>query len=242
MLYVPVKGVEKMFHIHTYRCGHASKEKESEYIEKAITVGEKEIVFTDHAPFPGNPFENRMKFSELTEYVNTLKNLKAHYAGTIDVKIGLEIEYLPSYRSYYKELFESNIFEVLMIGQHFYERGDGSFSFKDREREKEAEYCGNAILEGMSSGFFQYVAHPDRIFRYCEKWDSSASVIADKIWKSAKKYGIVLERNLGSMERKRQYWPEFWERKIPDVNVITGVDAHSVKQMIKFSKIEKGST
>ena len=223
-----------MFHIHTYRCGHASKDKEIVYIEKAIELGAKEIFFTDHAPFPGDPFDGRMKYSELTEYVSTLKELKHFYTGTIDVKIGLEIEYLPSYRSYYEELSASNEFEMLMIGQHFFERADGSFSIENRDREKEVEGCGNAMLEGMSSGFFQCVAHPDRIFRYYEKWDSSADIIADKIWKSALENGVILEKNIGSMDRKKQYWTEFWERCLPEVKVIMGLDAHAVKQMVKY--------
>lgn len=225
-----------MFHIHTYRCGHASKDRENVYIDKAIELGAKEIVFTDHAPFPGDTFQNRMKFSQLPEYVNTLKELKEQYAGIIEVKIGLEIEYLPSYYSYYEDLDSSGDFDMLMIGQHFYERSDGSYSFENRDKLLEAEGCGNAIIEGMRTGFFQYVAHPDRIFRYYETWDATASVIADKIWKSAAENGVMLEKNIGSMDRKKQYWPEFWQRRLPEANVISGMDAHSVKQMVRFSE------
>ena len=54
-----------IFHVHSYRCKHASQEKEEEYIKKAIKLGATQIAFTDHAPFPGNPFRNRMSIKEL---------------------------------------------------------------------------------------------------------------------------------------------------------------------------------
>ena len=44
-----------MFHVHTTRSGHAVGTDE-EYIEKAISLGEKRIVFTEHTPFPGDVF------------------------------------------------------------------------------------------------------------------------------------------------------------------------------------------
>jgi histidinol-phosphatase (PHP family) len=53
--------------VHTYRCGHAENVSDEEYIKKAISLGASGIWFTDHAPFPGDPFGNRMKYSELDE-------------------------------------------------------------------------------------------------------------------------------------------------------------------------------
>ena len=96
--YTPLPG--EAFHIHTKRCGHASGE-DREYIEKAIELGAPRIVFTDHAPFPGNPFRNRMIVEELPEYMETFRRLKEEYAGKIEIMIGLECEYLPGFHSYY---------------------------------------------------------------------------------------------------------------------------------------------
>lgn len=31
-------------------------------IERGLQLGASEIVYTDHAPFPGNPFNNRMRY------------------------------------------------------------------------------------------------------------------------------------------------------------------------------------
>ena len=54
-----------VFHVHTYRCRHASEEKEVHYIERAIELGKTEIVFTDHAPLPNDPFKFRMSMHDL---------------------------------------------------------------------------------------------------------------------------------------------------------------------------------
>lgn len=127
-------STRKLNHIHTWRCGHASDELEEAYLQKAVELHAEEICFSDHAPFPGNPFRNRMQHDQLEEYVSTLQALREKYEGIIDVKIGLEIEYLPSFRWYYEELLASGHFDFLMMGQHFYELPDGRFSFQLKDR------------------------------------------------------------------------------------------------------------
>ena len=81
-----------IFHVHTYRCGHASNEKDELYIEKALELGASKITFTDHAPFPGDPFTGRMLYSQLSEYISSLKTLKNKYKDRIEVHIPLQRE------------------------------------------------------------------------------------------------------------------------------------------------------
>lgn len=40
--------------------------EDREYVEIAIALGATRIIFTDHAPFPGNPLGNRMPYEQLT--------------------------------------------------------------------------------------------------------------------------------------------------------------------------------
>jgi len=54
------KSEMSIYHVHTHRCKHASDEDDKLYVEKAIELGAKEIVFTDHCPFPNTPFKNRV--------------------------------------------------------------------------------------------------------------------------------------------------------------------------------------
>ena len=151
----------QVFHVHTYRCRHASNEPEIEYIYKAIQLGATEIVFTDHCPFPGNPFRFRMDMDELEGYIRVLKYLKQQFEGIIDIKIGLETEYIPTYRDYYYRLLCSGALNLLLLGQHFALRRDGIYTFEAKDKSEEAKYLSEAMIEGMESGVFYAVAHPD---------------------------------------------------------------------------------
>lgn len=223
-----------IFHVHGHRCKHASEEREVEYIQKAIELGAKEIVFTDHAPFPENPFNYRMTMEELKEYTETLQALKCQYTGLIEVKIGLEMEYASLYLDYYRELKERWKMDILLLGQHFSLLPDGKYTFDLVNKSDEAQYLAQGILEGMESGLFEVVAHPDQIFRRKKQWDSEASELAKQIKECAACTGVALEKNISNMfekKRKHLYWHEFWVDVPKELKIMYGVDAHSVGEM-----------
>ena len=232
-MYQPIEN--EIFHIHTWRCKHASMDEDYRYIESAIKLGAKRIVFTDHCPFPGNPFGLRMDIGQLPAYIKTMKELKKHYAANIEVLVGLEIEYLPSFESFYKELSDSKELDLLMLGQHFYEKENGDWSFHDSD--KSEEYIGlcKALIQGAETGMFDVIAHPDRSFRNCKEWNSGLMHASYDVAMAAAKNGVILEKNLASINRKRQYWPPFWVRT-GDAAIMEGYDAHSVAEMEEMWK------
>ena len=69
----------EIFHIHTFRCKHAEQVRDEAYVTKAIELGAKRIVFTDHAPFPGDIFKNRMSIGELPEYIHAVNEIREKY-------------------------------------------------------------------------------------------------------------------------------------------------------------------
>lgn len=236
--------MEKMelFHVHTVRCKHASNDNDEEYIVKAIGMGADKITFTDHAPFPENPFGNRMDIEELSEYVETLNRLREKYKHKIQVDIGLEIEYLPSYENYYQALQESEQFDLLMLGQHFYELEPGEYSFSfspDEQRKYEAKGCCEAMLKGIRTGYFDVVAHPDRIFRRCGEWNSKLETLSQQLIQFAMEYGMILEKNLSSMESAQNYRPEFWSLVPKECKIKIGTDAHSILELERIYAYSK---
>ena len=114
-------GEKEIFHVHTYRCAHAEQVLDEEYVIKAIELGAKRLIFSDHAPYPGDIFKNRMFIEELPEYIDTINELKKEYENQIVVSCGLEVEYLPSYDSYIRKLHDMAGIDVMVLGQHFYE-------------------------------------------------------------------------------------------------------------------------
>lgn len=229
-----IRADKELFHVHTYRCRHAGNEQDEAYVQRAMELGALRITFTDHAPFPGNPFGNRMQIEELKGYVSSLRQLKEKYKEKIDVYIGLEVEYLPAFHDYYLWLKDSGDFDVLMIGQHFYECEDGKHSFsleQNVRNETEASGICNAVIQGIETGCFQVAAHPDRMFRYCDCWTKEMEAISLRLINAAIDNRITLEKNLAAMERKKQYWEEFWQLVPESLNTIVGVDAHSVSEL-----------
>ena len=217
MLY-PINPNE-LFHVHTYRCNHAGTEPDSAYIEKAIDLGARKITFTDHAPFPGDFFDYRMRMDQLPEYLDTLTQLKEKYQNHITVSIGLEIEYLPSFHDYYLKLKAMDQLDFLMIGQHLFEDQEEAIGFT------------NAIVTGIETGLFSYVAHPDRSFRRRKVWTPDLEILSARILAAATKHQIPLEKNASSMRHEGQYWKEFWNyiekasgsNRVP---IVLGLDAH----------------
>lgn len=229
---------KSLFHIHTFRCGHAEKISDEAYVTRALELGATDLWFSDHAPFPGDPFRGRMRYSQLQEYIDTLCTLKQKYANRLNIHIGLEIEYFPSYDAidYYHKLMANQRIEFLLLGQHMAELSTSCYSFSmDRKWRDENEYkvLGNAIIRGIKSGYFDFVAHPDRIFRRCKGWNADMEQVAVNIIRAAVKYQTPLEQNESSKRQKHAYWQEFWDLALDthDIRVVHGLDAHSVTEL-----------
>lgn len=222
---------EEAFHIHTWRCEHAGDEREDAYIRTAMYLSAKQITFTDHAPFQGDSFRGRMKMADLPEYIKTLSELKAKYQGKIEVRIGLEAEYLPGFRAYYEKLREDERIEYLLLGQHFYELAPGAYSFSMKEKSGQANSIIQAELVGVESGYFSGVAHPDRGYRYLKPGETADVGLAKELVVAAREHHIPLERNLSSMEIG-QYYPDMFWKHCPD-DYLVGLDAHSVSEMAR---------
>lgn len=227
-------------HLHTWRCNHCEG-TEKEFIEKGITLGIETMAFTCHAPFPGDSFRFRMKMEQLPEYLETLRRLRAEYNGQVTIKIGLEMEYVPIYDSYYQELQESGFFDLFILGQHFSLLSDGTYTFESKEKLCEARLLADGMIAGMESGYFDIVAHPDQIFRRQKRWDANADTISNEIKECATRTGVFLEKNISSMIAKRKkhvYWPEFWDTLPVGVRTVYGLDAHSVEELEEHYRMQ----
>lgn len=225
-----------LFHVHTYRCKHAEEVSEEEYIKKAMELGATGIWFTDHAPFPDRIWSYTMDYNQLEEYLDTVSRLKEKYSGKIDVHVGLEIEYYPSYdkRGYYKQLKEDDRIELLLLGQHLAEVEPGVFTISwDAKRREEEEFklLGEATCQGMRTGYFDVVAHPDRVFRRRHVWTEEMEEVSRMIGQTALETGLPLEQNEES-KREDMYWEQFWELVPKGVTLVHGLDAHYLQELI----------
>lgn len=217
------------YHNHTYRCNHASG-SEKEFIEKAIAAGIKTLGFSDHAPMP---FDNgyyshfRMKLNETDEYIKTLESLRDEYKNDINIRIGFEAEYYPDVFPKMIEFLSDYPYEYLLLGQHALgnEQNDHYCSRKTTDETQLTRYV-DQVIEGLSTGKFLYIAHPD-ILNFVGD-DSFYRAEMGRLCVAAKDMNIPLEINILGMREGRNYPNfEFWKIAAEhECLAILGQDAH----------------
>ena len=152
------------FHNHTWRCNHASG-TEREYVEQAVSHDMTMLGFSDHSPyvFDGDYYSGfRMKHEQIRGYFDTLLALKDEYKGRLDIHVGFEAEYYPKFFSRFEKLVRQYPTEYLLLGQHFlFNEIEGVPSSRKTEDDDLLKAYVDQVSEGMSTGLFACVAHPD---------------------------------------------------------------------------------
>lgn len=241
--------MEVNYHTHTPRCQHALGTDE-EYIQSAIENKMDILGISDHGPFPDYDFGLRMKYDELDEYLNTFGEYASKYQSQLRILRGLEIEYLPEYNNYYEKLVADDRIDYLLLGEHFYHKKNGEMGniFSASSTDTYIEYA-QAIVEGMKTGYFNMIVHPDLMFMSEYAWDDNCSRATDIIIDAAVKYDYILEYNANGIRRGIRDYPDgqrypyphqgFWEQvSSTNIRVIVGADAHQPHQVWDSSVLE----
>ena len=98
------------------------------------------------------------------------------------------------------------------------------------------------MSEGIATGLFQAVAHPDRAFRRCKEFGEEQKRVAKEVIEEAVKKRIPLEMNYSSQQRKYNFWPQFWEMVPEEVPILYGADAHSTEELEEAYIAFRGKT
>lgn len=215
------------FHTHTYRCHHAEG-KEREYIDVAISAGIKDMGFSDHAPWIdpalGTEREYVVLYEEVADYISTVRALREEYKDKITLHVGFEAEHL----IVNSEEMISFGAEYLILGQHFIKAPNGKHVHVSLSRYGELiSYYADAVVAGMRSGYYTYVAHPD-VFNPTEVEPLVYQKEMMRICEASVETGVPLELNFLGIRQGRYYPTEaFWkmvgETQAP---VTFGLDAH----------------
>lgn len=230
------------YHTHTTRCRHAYG-TEREFIEEAIRLGIKKLGFSDHVPCPfKNGFESgiRMTMDEAPGYVATIRQLQEEYKDKIRLYVGFEAEYVREFYDEQMKLFNELGCDYLIMGQHFLKSEElGPYTGTQTEDEARIREYVDIVIEGMQTGSFKYIAHPD-IINY-QGLDSVYDWEMTRLCKAALEMDIPLEINmLGIGENKVYPREKFWQIVSAVGNkVIIGIDAHCVEHMQDIESFEK---
>lgn len=237
------EGVERVnYHGHCERCRHA-RGPAGDYAEEAVRKGLVRLGFSDHLPFPDDRFGLRMPFAELEDYLQEVGDLKVRLQGKLDIRCGFEGEYVRGEWKYYEWLLAHEKCEYLLLGQHFYETGQGDLVnvYQIKDTAQYEQYAAH-VAEAMGTGYFRYVAHPDLIFLNNLGWDAHCERACDVIIEGALKYNCPLEYNANGFRRQKQVFLDgerypypherFWDKVAgTGIGVYVGSDCHDPCQV-----------
>lgn len=227
------------YHTHNYLCGHAIGTVE-DYVKEAILNNYSEIGISDHGPLPIETFY-RMSYEQfLNLYLPQFEVAKQKYKDQIKIYIGLEIEYLYYREDYYKELL--NHVDYLIFGSHYFSglaHNNQNSSWGINTKEKLYKY-GQLVTDGVNSGFFKVLAHPDIFMNRYQQFDSDCEKISHQIIEACIKNNVFLEVNANGIRNIKKYEDEdknlyvypnvnFWKivAEYPKAKVIISSDCHA---------------
>ena len=225
------------YHTHTTRCHHATGSDE-DFVLSAIKGGYQELGFSDHTPWKYHSSyvsDIRMTPKELPEYVESLRALREKYKDRISIKIGLECEYFPDYIHWLKGIIKEYKLDYVIFGNHHFHT-DEKFPYFGRHTDSVdmLELYEESAIEGMESGLFAYLAHPDLFMRSYPQFDRHCKLVSRHICRTAARLNLPLEYNIGYESYNEANGvitvphPDFWEIAAhEECTAIIGVDAHN---------------
>lgn len=149
-------------HCHTPLCKHAVGDPE-EYCHHALRRGLRGIIFTCHAPLPnGWSAEVRMADAEYETYVAMVDRAREKFAGQLDVRLGLESDFMPGLEPWLEKLHHRVPLHHVLGSVHYqmgfyrerYFAGD-VFAYQQTYYEH--------LALAAESGLFDTLSHPDLI-------------------------------------------------------------------------------
>ncbi|MGL5084406.1 MAG: histidinol-phosphatase [Clostridium sp.] len=232
------------YHTHNYRCNHANGTV-NDYVLAAINSGFDEIGISDHMPHPGKDFasSSRMSYEDLPNYFEDINKAIDLYGDNISILKSIECEYFNDYQWLYDELKTKYKTDYLILGAHFFPYNGsmtyiGKINFTPDILSNYIDY----VIESMSSGNFNYFAHPDLFGMQYINWDEHSEKASRRILEKAEELNIPLEINVNGLRRlklkynhgERYPYPhkDFWAlAKDYKVDIIIGIDAHSPEEL-----------
>lgn len=163
------------YHTHHERCGHAVGKLE-EYVQRGIALGLERLGLSDHLPLihvdPDSYYpEMAMPLAELPRYVEECLELKERYRGRIELRVGLEADYIEGYEEQIRELLSPYPWDYLIGSVHFLGEWDITdhrqvHGWEGKEVMDVYRRYYNAVKKSALSGLYDIIGHMDVIKRF----------------------------------------------------------------------------
>ncbi len=196
------------YHTHHARCGHAIGELE-EYVKKGIEIGLAQIGLSDHMPLlhvdPASYYpEMAMPMEEIPRYVEECLALKEKYKGQIDVRVGLEGDYIEGCEEQIEAIVKAYPWDYVIGSVHFLGEWDitdfrQTHGWEGRDRMAVYEQYYDAIGKAAATGFYDYIGHIDVIKRFGFQPDGDVKHLENAALEAVKRHGLAIELNASGL-------------------------------------------
>ena len=221
-------------HCHTPLCRHAVGEPE-EYAAIAMRRGFAGLTITCHGP-TSREWDYCMRSEQWPEYLGLCARARAAFAGKVDVRTGVECDFMPGMESYWSDFLGRYDLSHVLGSVHphagdyrkLYQNGDAL--------EYQKTYFDHLAL-AAETGLFDTLAHPD-VIKNIDPSQWQIDRILPSIQKSLDRIartGVAMELNSSGLTKdipEMNPGPvmlcEMASRAIP---VVVGSDAHSPRRV-----------
>ncbi|WP_145414910.1 histidinol-phosphatase HisJ [Paenibacillus xylanexedens] len=202
------------YHTHHERCGHAVGRLE-EYVQRGIAIGLSQIGLSDHMPLlhvdPAEYYpEMAMPMDELPRYVEECFTLKERYRGQIDVRVGLEGDYIEGFESEIRSIIERYPWDYVIGSVHFLGEWDitdfrQTHHWEGKDVLEVYRQYYDAVSKAAATGLYDIIGHSDVIkrFGYVPSPEQNEERIAleDAALQAIAKSGCAMELNASGLSK-----------------------------------------
>ncbi|WP_127533450.1 histidinol-phosphatase HisJ [Paenibacillus kobensis] len=235
------------YHTHHERCGHAVGKLE-EYIQQGIAIGLAQLGVSDHMPLlhvdPATYYpEMAMPMDELPRYVEEAFALKEKYKGQIDVRVGLEGDYIEGSEEKIEAIIQAYPWDYVIGSVHFLGTWDitdfrqtQGWEGKDPMAVYEQYY--DAVIKAAKTGLYDYIGHIDVIKRFGFKPGGDVTHLENAALEAVRDAGIAIELNASGLRHDcKEMFPGprmLRYAQLLGIPITVGSDAHQPARLAQY--------
>ena len=235
-------------HVHS-EFSSDSKAPMEQMIQRALQLGMKKLIFTDHMDYDYPPVSELSFTFDIEAYIRELEHLKSKYDNQIDLLLGIELGLQPHLSTRLSSLVNNYPFDYIIGSSHVVDGEDPYYpKYWEKRTKKEGirRYFETIIENCTAFPHFHAYGHIDYIIRYIPgqtkalikedyQYKDYADLL-DEVLKTLIHHGISLEINTAGYKYGLGYAhpkPEIVKRykELGGEMITIGSDAHKPEHL-----------